>query len=188
MDKYKVKWTQLQARIFQFLCVHSGQQFNLRAIAKQLKVSPTAVSNVLPDLEKDGLIKIEKSKTMNLMSISLNRDSESAIKMKRVENLRAIYDSGLDNFLLNEFSGCTIILFGSYSRGEDVYYGKEDDRSSDVDIAIIGTKEKNLDLSVFEDKIERKISLNFYASWNDIHKNLKNNILNGITLHGGIDA
>ncbi len=187
MDMYKLKWTRLQQRIFRLLCIKVGQSFNLRGIAKLLGVSPTAVSNVLHDLEKERLIKMEKSKTMNLISIEFNRDNEKAINLKRVENLKLIYESELDKFLENEFPGCTIILFGSYSRGEDVWFGETDDRSSDIDIAIIGTKGKTIDLTKFEEKLERKIFINFYKSWDEIHKNLRNNILNGILLSGSIE-
>ncbi|MBU2496946.1 MAG: nucleotidyltransferase domain-containing protein [Nanoarchaeota archaeon] len=187
MDTYKVKWTKLQAEIFRFLCINAGQNFNLRGIAKPLKVSPTAVSNALHDLQKNGLIKIEKSKTMNLMSIEFNRDNEKAINLKRVENLRLIYESGIMDFLESKFPGCTIMLFGSYSRGEDVWYGEMDDRNSDIDIVIINTKEKEINLEKFERELKRKIFINFYKSWKFIHKNLKNNILNGILFSGGVE-
>lgn len=187
MDMYKVKWTRLQARVFRFLCIKAGQGLNLRGIARPLKVSPTAVSNALIELEKEGLIKVKKSKTMNLMSIEFNRDDKKAVEMKRVENLKMIYESGLFDFLFNEFPGCTIILFGSYSRGEDVWVWESEENRSDIDIAIIGAKGKKVDLTRFDKMLERTVFINFYESWKDIHKHLKNNILNGILLSGGIE-
>lgn len=186
MDMYKVKWTRLQARIFRFLSVKAGQSLNLRGVARPLKVSPTAVSNALAGLEKEGLIKVKKSKTMNLLSIEFNRDNPKAVEMKRVENLKMIYESELSRFLFDEFPGCTIILFGSYSRGEDTWVETGENRS-DVDIAIIGTKGKKVDLTIFDKMLERTVIINFYGSWKDIHKHLKNNILNGILLSGGIE-
>lgn len=184
MDMYKVKWTKLQAGIFRFLCIKAGQSLNLRGVARPLKVSPTAVSNALIELEKEGLVKAEKSKTINLMSIEFNRDNKKAVEMKRVENLKMIYESGLSDFLFNEFPGCTIILFGSYSRGEDTWI---EENRSDIDIAVIGTKRKEVDLTKFDKMLERTVIINFYGSWKDIHKHLKNNILNGIVLSGGIE-
>lgn len=150
-------------------------------------MSPTAVSNALPELEKGGLIKVKKSETMNLLSIEFNRDNHKAIQLKRVENVKMIYISGLSDFLYNEFPGCTVLLFGSYSRGEDVWFGKKDERNSDIDVAIIGTKGREVDVTRYSQLLERSISLNFYKSWNDIHRHLKNNILNGIVLSGGIE-
>ena len=155
MNTYKFKWTRLQTEIFRFLAVSAGKRFNLRGIARALKVSPTAVSNSLSELEKDELIKVEKSKTMNLFLIEFNRDSQRAISLKRVENLRTIYESGLSDFLEDGLPGTTIILFGSYSRGDDIF-------SSDVDIAVIGAKEKELDLEKKFNKVIKNFVANVY--------------------------
>jgi predicted nucleotidyltransferase len=187
MDMYKLKWTRLQTEIFRFLCIKAGQTLNLREISKALKVSPTAVSNALAELEKEGLLKVKKSKTINLLSIEFNRDNQKAIEMKRVENLKMIYESGLSDFLFNEFPGCTIILFGSYSRGEDVWASGTEENRSDIDIAIIGTGGRKVDLAKFDKMLERTVSINFYKSWEGVHKHLKNNILNGILLRGGVE-
>ena len=188
MDMYKVKWTRLQTEVFRFLCIKAGQNFNLSEIAKSLSVSSTAVSKALPELEKAGLINARKSKTMNLMSIELNRDSEKTVELKRVENLRMIYESGLVDFLEDKFPGATIILFGSYSRGEDILAKDEKGQDSDIDIAIIRRKEKNLELKEFDKKFEKRISVNFYDSFNKIHKHLKDSIFNGILLSGSVES
>lgn len=178
MDKYQLKWTALQNNIFRFLCQTADQSSNLRSIARELKVSPTAVSKSLDKLK--GLIKIEKSKTMNLISVEFNRDNQKSIELKRVENLKLIYESGILDYLHNEFLGCSIILFGSYSLGEDTI-------KSDIDIAIIGTNNKEVNLTKYDKFLERKITINFYKSWNEIHKHLKENILRGIVLYGGTE-
>jgi predicted nucleotidyltransferase len=185
MDTYTVKWTRLQIEIFRFLCIKAGQKLNLRSIARALKVSPSAVSGNLGLLEKEGLVKIERSKPYNLFSIEFNRDNAKAIQLKRVENLRQIYDSGLFDFLFNEFPGCAITLFGSYSKGEDVWI--RDENRSDIDIAIIGAKNREVDLRKFNNILERDVTINFYESWKMIHKHLKNNILMGILLNGSIE-
>src|SRR3989344_2639988 len=121
MDMYKNKWTQLQSEIFRLFCIKSGQTLNLRGIARLLKKSPTAISNVLQELEKEGLIRMKKSENINLLSIEFNRDNQNAINMKRIENLKMIYESGLAKFLQDSFPGTTIIIFGSYSRGDDTW-------------------------------------------------------------------
>jgi predicted nucleotidyltransferase len=100
--------------------------------------------------------------------------------LKRANNLERIYLSKLSSFLYDFFPGTTIILFGSYSRGED-------SESSDIDISIIGVSEKEINLSKFQKEMERNISLHFYHSFKDIKdENLKNNILNGIVLSGSV--
>ena len=174
MDKYKLNWTSLQARIFSLLCERVGEKLSQRDIAKALGVSPTAVGNSLKRL--GSLISVERNKTINL--VSLNRDSRRTFELKRVENLKAIYLSGLADGLGDSFPGCAVILFGSYSRGEDTV-------KSDIDIAVIGSG-KQLDLGSYETILKRKIVINFYKSLEDINALLKSNILNGIILSGSI--
>ena len=100
--------------------------------------------------------------------------------MKRADNLKQIYEFSLYDFLFNEFPGCTIILFGSYSRGDDIF-------NSDIDLAIIDLKEKKINLEKFEKILGREIRINFYPSFKQIHKELRINIYNGIILVGGIE-
>jgi len=180
MNMYKQKFTRLQNQIIRLLCVKVGAQLNQREIAKILKVSPTAVAKSLHLLEEDKLIKLQKLGTMNLKLVELNRDNVKSIFLKRTENLKMIYESGIVEFLYESFPGGVIILFGSYSKGEDTI-------KSDIDIAIIGSKEKHLDLEEFERKLGRLINLNFYDSINSIDKYLKSNIVNGIVLVGSIE-
>ena len=74
--------------------------------------------------------------------------------LKRVQNLKSIYESGILEELENNFIGATIILFGSYSKGEDTI-------KSDIDIAVIGRKEKEINLSEFESCFKKEIVINF---------------------------
>ncbi len=180
VDMYKLKFTILQLEILRFLFIKAGASFNARGVAKPLKVSQTAVSKALPLLEKEGLVGIEKDKQSGRWAIKLNRDNPKVTALKRAENLKMLYESGTISFLEDTLPGATIILFGSYSRGDDT-------TKSDIDIAVIGRKEKNLELKQFENALERKINLNFYASFNEIHKELKENLCNGIVLIGGIE-
>jgi len=180
MDTYKLKFTRLQNEIFRLLCIKAGISLNQRNIAKLLKVSPTAVNKALPLLEKVKLVRIKKAKLMNLTSVELNRDNPKTIGFKRVENLKMIYECRLIEFLEESFPGTTIILFGSYSLGEDT-------QDSDIDIAIINSKEKDVELAKFSKLLEKKIFLHFYFSFKEIKKELKENILSGIILSGGIE-
>ncbi|MEK6874069.1 MAG: nucleotidyltransferase domain-containing protein [Nanoarchaeota archaeon] len=187
MDMYHIKWTRLQAELFKFLCIKAGTSMNLREIARLLKRSPTAVSNALQNLEKERLIKIKKQGSINLLSIEFNRDNQNAIDLKRVENLKMIYESGFAKFLGDSFPGCTIILFGSYSRGDDVWTNTIEGYKSDIDIAVIGTKGKEINILKFDKLLEREIIINFYSSFKEIHKDLRDSILNGIILSGSVD-
>ena len=178
MDIYKLNFTILEREVFSLLCLKAGEKLSQREIAKMLGVSPTAVSHSIKKLKENKLIKMEKTKTINF--ISFNRDEQRAIELKRVENLKNIYVSGLSEYLEKELAGGTIILFGSYSLGEDT-------NMSDIDIAVIERKDKMLALEKYEKMLNRKINVNFYRSWKEIHLHLRNNILNGILLHGSIE-
>ena len=153
---------------------------NQRGIAKLLDVSAPAVIKALPALEKENLIKKEQDTESKRWSIGLNRDNYKAMQLKRADNLKQIYESGLSDFLEQQLAGATIIVFGSFSRGEDII-------NSDIDIAVIGRKDKFLDLASYEKLLERKININFYNSLKKIHKNLKENVANGIVLAGGLE-
>jgi len=157
-----------------------GTKLNARQISKILNVSHPAVSKALPLLEKHDLIKMFKDKETKRFSIELNRDNRKVIQLKRVDNLKLLYESGFIDFIEKEFAGGTIILFGSYSRGEDT-------EKSDIDLAVIERKDKIIDLEIFEKIFDRKININFYKSFKEIHKNLLDNILNGIILIGGVE-
>ena len=172
---YKVKLTNLQQRILRLLFIMMGTSLNAHTIAGKVGASQPAVSKALPFLIQDSLIKVDKDKNSGRLSIELNRNNHRVLQLKRADNLKLIYETGLVDILEREFAGTTIILFGSYSRGDDTI-------RSDIDIAIIGRKDRLLALNKFESLLRRKISLNFYESWTKIHKNLKENICNGIVL------
>ena len=177
---YKQELTNLQQEIFRALSIKTGIQLNQRQIAKLLDVSAPAIIKALPMLIKKQTIKASQDKESKRWSIELNRDSQKVMQSKRIENLRLIYESGFANHLEKEFAGATIILFGSFSRGDDTV-------KSDIDIAVIGRKDKKIDLFGYEKIFERDININFYDSFKVIHKNLMDNICNGIVLFGGVE-
>jgi len=180
LNIYKPKLTNLQQAILRLMFVKAGVALNQRQIARSLGVSAPAVMKALPGLEKDDLIQLKQDKETKRWEIKLNRDNYKVVQLKRADNLKLIYETGLADYFEKEFAGATIILFGSYSRGEDT-------TNSDIDIAVVERKDKLVHLEDYAKKLNRAININFYDSWNAIHKDLKNNILNGILLHGGIN-
>ena len=179
VNMYLPELTNLQQGILRALSIKAGMSLNQRALANILGVSAPAVMKAIPTLEKKALIKVHQDKESLRWSIELNRDSVSVMQLKRADNLRQVYESGLFEFLEKEYAGAAIILFGSYSRGEDTV-------NSDMDIAVIGRKEKHLDLGKFESILERRIIVNYYDSFARIHQHLKENLFNGIVLAGGV--
>jgi len=177
---YKLELTILQQEIFRLLSVKEGETLNQNRIARILGVSPPAIMKALPRLEEKDLIKTSKDKTSGRWLIELNRDNPLVVQLKRADNLKLVYETGLADFLRVNFAGGTIVLFGSYSLGEDTV-------TSDIDMAVIGRKSKRVDLEKFEKMLERKININFFPSFNEVHKNLRENLFNGIILLGGVE-
>lgn len=177
---YKLKFTRLQNEIIRYLSIKSGMSFNLRGLARPLNVSLTAVSKALKLLKQENLVKVEKDPDSKRLSIELNKKNPKVFALKRIENLKLIYESGLIEYLSENFPGAALILFGSYSFGEDTV-------NSDIDIAVVGSKEKEIKLSNFDKILERTIILHFYDDLGGINKNLRANILNGITLEGAVE-
>lgn len=126
------------------------------------------------------LCHLKKDRETKRWSIELNRSDHRVMQLKRADNLKQIYESGLADFLEERFPGATIILFGSYSWGDDII-------NSDIDIAVIESKDKPIALTDYEKVLERRININFYGSFGEINKNLKENLANGIILAGGFE-
>ena len=175
----RLKLTKLQEDILRFLFINTGKSFNARRMAGNLNVSQPAISKALPFLKKEGLIKLEKCKESKQLKIELNRENQRVLGLKRSENLKMFYESKIVQFLEDKFPGAVIILFGSYSFGDDYY-------NSDIDVAIVGCVEKDLNLEKFEKLLGKEIRINFYDNFKEIHENLRSSIFNGIVLVGEI--
>jgi len=152
------------------------ESFRLREIARLTKISPPSVINYLKEFEKDGLIRRQIKREIPFYNSI--RDNSNFILYKKISILFELNDSGLIDYLWDKLSPEAIILYGSFSRGESI-------ESSDVDLFILG-KDKNIDLTNFEKKLNKRIHILFKESTKEIPNELKNNILNGVILKGYI--
>jgi len=175
MNNSTKRFTKTEEEILEFLFKNPTTSFRGRALASKLKRPASGVIKSARNLEKFGLLEISKDFTL---SIKLNRENKETFLLKRIYNLEAI-NSHLLKVLSDKLQGSTIIVFGSYSYGEDT-------EDSDIDIAIIGYSEREIDLQSYEKILSRKIQLHFFKTLDSIHKDLKENIINGIVLEGAI--
>jgi predicted nucleotidyltransferase len=160
--------------------IRAGEAMNAHSMARDLGVSQPAVSKALPGLVRAGVISMGRDRATGRLSIRLNRDDHRVVWLKRADNLKQLYETGLVQFFYDRFPEAVVILFGSYAFGEDTV-------RSDIDIAVISPKERNIDTAAFEKMLQRKITINYYRSLAGIDKHLRNNILNGITLKGAVE-
>lgn len=148
---------------------------HIREIARQTKLHPNTVLRDIGLLVKEGLL--IKRETRAVTEVRANRDSELFYRLKKLYNLRKLYLSEFVDFLYKEYAAPeVIVLFGSYSRGEDT-------KKSDVDIAIVTKKQLSLDLGKFRELLKRDIQLH-EISLEKVSKNFKANLANGIVLKG----
>jgi predicted nucleotidyltransferase len=156
------------------------REFYIREIARIVKKSPTTVSAKLDELVKKGILLREKK--LNHCLFKANTENRVYRREKLVYNLAFVQNNLLD-FLVEEFNfPQAIILFGSFAKAEN-------DLNSDIDLLVVSSSKKNINLKKFEEKIKRKIQL-FVHSKEDIDKmkktspELVNSWVNGIKLYG----
>lgn len=151
-------------------------------ISKKSRLAHTSTKENLKQLKRASIIKklFEKKGERTFPIFKANIESNEYKKYKKIYNLLQIEESGIADFLKNKLMPKSIIMFGSYSRGEDI-------EDSDIDI-FIESKKENINLSKFEKKLNRKIELHFKENFKKYPKELKNNIINGIILRGYLEA
>ena len=145
----------------------------IREISKKIDLAPTSVKNHITELNKSKLIIQQKSKPFN--GYIANRENEKFLFYKKVYNLFSLY--GLKEEIINNIYPKAIILFGSYSLGEDI-------ESSDIDLVIISKIKKNINLKKIENHLKRRINLIIIEDINKLDSSIINKVYNGITLHG----
>jgi len=155
------------------------KEFNVREVARLLKISPATASKDLKQLVKKELLKERKERLLNLYKANLENDLYRDLKI--FYNLRKIRDSGLLNELNKFYLKPTIVLFGSCAYGMDT-------ETSDYDLLIISEKTKEFpNIRKFEKNIKKKIQIFVVKNIKDLkNKHFVNNILNGIIIQGRI--
>ena len=162
--------------VFAEFAKNPRRYYHIRELSRKIKLATTSVKLHLKELEKNNLIKKEKAGIY--YAYKANFDSEEFRFYKKILNIINLKESCLIQEIEKKMTPDAIILFGSYTKGEDT-------EDSDIDLFIIA-KEKYLELKEYEKKLNRKIQLLFSEDLNKLPKELQNNILNGIILSGFI--
>lgn len=168
-------------KIVKFFLEQPYEKVYLRELARKLKLSPYAIKKYTKLLIEENLIKEEKKANLRYFSANINNLFFKQIKIAFSINI--LLKSGLLDFLKQNLANVSsIALFGSMAKGED-------SKESDVDIFVLG-KEKYLNLSKFEERIRRRITLHVF-SWSEWNKKAKQDapfyfeiISYGIPLYG----
>ncbi len=150
---------------------------SLREIAKMSSLSHTYVRKKIKLLSDKNIVLIEKKH--NAHYVYGNYENEKFIEMKKFYNLLSLIK--LKEYLIKECSPRVIILFGSYSRGEDT-------EKSDIDLYIgdISVRIEDINMKNFEEELNRRIDL-FTQPLKEYPQELIENIINGIKIYGWLD-
>ena len=155
-----------------------SKEFNVREVARILKVSPATASKELKELAKRNFLKERKERIFILYKANLESDDYRDLKL--YYNIRKLKKSGLIDALNRFYLKPTIVLFGSASRGMDT-------ETSDFDLLIISEKTDNFDTKKIEEKINRKLQLMAVRSIKELKSEyLINSALNGIVIQGNV--
>ncbi len=145
------------------------KKFTIREISYKTKVPKSSVHRILSELKKEKIVSKDGEFIRNNLS-----------QIKKINfYIEKIVSSGLLEYLVEKLNPSSIILFGSIRKGDSV-------KDSDVDIFVETCVEKKMDFVNFEKKIGHKIELFLETDINNLQKNLYNNIINGISLFGGL--
>lgn len=151
------------------------RRINVREYAKIMHISPPTASKLLASYAAANLLL--KTTYKNYILFYANKDSKDFIDLSRFYWRHKLKE--IVAFLEKRLADPTIILFGSLSKAE----AKSD---SDADLAVFAQK-RDLNLSSFEKKINRKIQIFWFESADKIKgKELANSILNGYILRGRV--
>lgn len=150
--------------------------FKIREIARLIKLAPTSVRLHIEHLKKIKLIIEKKEKNYELKTFYANRENPEFIFLQQQSIIFELKYSGLIEELWESLVPKAIILYGSYAKGNAI-------EESDIDLFLLG-KEKNINISSYEKKLNKKIHLAFAESFNQLPSELKNNIINGKILKG----
>ncbi len=158
------KFTINEQKIVELFFNFPTQPFSAREIARLTKITHPTVSTALKKLKKLDLVELNvlknRSRVGRGVSWISNQDNTDFKELKRVYNFKNLYSSNLIKKIVQETAPNSIVLFGSYSRGEDT-------EESDIDLLVV-SKEKKINLKFYEKKLKRKINIMFVQEVKEI--------------------
>ena len=164
-----------KGRVLEFFFRNPSKETHLRELSRLLKLSMPTIISVTDDLAKENLI--VKVKSSFITKVHANRENTRFIGKKRIYNLAAVFESGIVEHLVKIYNHPKmIILFGSFSRGDDI-------EKSDVDIAVVTKKKVSFDATQHEKFLDRGISIH-EVDLSEVSEEFKLNLANGIILEG----
>lgn len=157
--------------------IQRPDEIHIRGLSEEVEMPYPSVRKALKDLEEKGFVESDKKSKMTFYSPT----DEKFRRAKKQVNLEKLGDSGLTESLEEKLRPEAIVLFGSYLEGRD----SED---SDIDIAVIGGRNKNPDLTSFEERLGREIQITQIENLKEESREFRNNLANGLVIQGHLEV
>lgn len=152
-------------------------EIHIRGLSEEVGMPYASVRKALKDLEEKEFVKSDKKSKMTFYSPTDKKFREA----KKLVNLEKLEDSNLVDFLEKELRPEAVVLFGSFLEGRD-------DQDSDIDLAVIGGRNKDLDLTEFEEELCREIQTTQVENLREENEEFKNTLANGLVLQGYLEV
>jgi len=174
-----MKIRDIKETIKKYFFLNPTAKLRVREVERTLKLPLPSVIRYCKELEKENILATAKIGSVTFYTASRN---EIYLLEKKLYNIKQLYDSGLINYLKVELNNPTIVLFGSYAKGEDT-------ENSDIDLYIETLSKKQVSLEKFKKTLKRDIQLFQHKNIKEIkNTNLANNIINGFLLNGFMEV
>ncbi|MEK7678660.1 MAG: nucleotidyltransferase domain-containing protein [Deltaproteobacteria bacterium] len=172
--------TTAQQKILEVLLRFPEREFTLTELSALAGVRKQNSATLVNTLTKNNLA-LQK-RIGRLWRIRANTEHQHFQQIKKVYNLYAFYESGLLEELKKQHPHPrAILLFGSYSRGDD-------ESTSDIDIAIELDSKQDYEIRTIKSKtLKKTIQLHLFHR-TKIDKNLFSTIANGTLLTGFLEV
>ena len=159
-----------------------SKEHYLMDISREARLAHTSVKENIRKLVGLGLLsqRIERKGKRKFPLYRANNENKSYRSHKKLYNLESLLESGVVEFIEESLAPKSMVLFGSYARGEDT-------EESDIDL-FVECEGEELDLGRFEKKLHRKLELHFNKNFTSYPKELKNNIINGMVIFGYLEG
>ena len=162
-------------RVLEAFAIEPMRIHYIKEIARKIGLAPTSVKLHIKYLLKTKVILKKKGEIFS--GYIANRDNADFTFYKKILNLIKLKESGILNFIAESLFPEAIVLYGSYSKGDDV-------EGSDIDLLIITKVKKRIEAGKFEIILKRKIHIMAEKSLSNLSKELRTEIINGIVMHG----
>ena len=158
------------------------KQHYLIEISKKANMAHTSVKKHISTLKEFLIIKetTEQKGSRKFPIYTANINNKDYRDYKKIYNIIKLKESKLIDFLKDDLMPGSIVLFGSYQKGEDI-------EDSDIDL-FIECQEEKMDLSRFKKQLNRNVQLHFKKKFKEYPKELRNSIVNGIVVDGYLGA